>query len=234
MAQLRDWVSDQLHSLLGYSEGYLADYITSLASSEKTAAGLLAKLHASDVPQTAATRTFAVELFRRAPRQDAGASTKARDAAERKERLRDLKHNESYGMVDDEDDEAAETEAAVQRALQERERERLRSQRKRDRGGAEAGGGDAGPSSSAAGDADVAGAGLDVEAAADAERDRDVAERDEFAERLRQRNLSKTRKLGEDALAVVGRREEEAKLLKANDDERGNLLEELRKVEGQY
>eukprot|EP00962_Isochrysis_galbana_P016388 scaffold4687_cov117-Isochrysis_galbana.AAC.8 len=144
-------------------------------------------------------------------------------------------------MVDDEDDEAAETEAAVQRALQERERERLRAQRKRARCGPNQPG-ESGVTSSDS-TAQVAAAGgaggadgeaeAEADAAAEAERARDLAERDEFAERLRQRDLAKTRKLGDDALAVVGRREEEQKLLKANEDERGALLHELRKVSRQ-
>jgi pre-mRNA-splicing factor ATP-dependent RNA helicase DHX16 len=238
MPSLRDWVSDQLHSLLGYSEGYLADYVTSIASTEVSAASLLAKLHAADIPTTPAARKFAEELFGRAPRQQQpGSSSRAKEAAEQKEQVALLKKNESYAMVDDEDDEAAETEAAVQRALQERERERLRTQRKRARGGPGEGGesGAGGSDSAAAGGAGGADAGADAEgdAAAEAERSRDLAERDEFAERLRQRDLAKTRKLGDDALAVVGRREEEQKLLKANDDERGALLDELRKVSRQ-
>ncbi|EOD26794.1 hypothetical protein EMIHUDRAFT_457294 [Emiliania huxleyi CCMP1516] len=105
MGTMKEWVSDQLMSLLGYSENFLTDYVTNLASSEKSAAALLAKLHAAD--------------------------------------------------------------------------------------------------------------------------------RDEFAERLRQRDLEKTRKLGGDALAVVGRREDEARLLKANDEEKASVLEQLRKVSRQ-
>lgn len=242
MPLLRDWVSDQLHSLLGYSEGYLADYVTSIASTEASAASLLTKLHSADIPTTPAACKFAEELFRRAPRQQQqGSSSKAREAADRKEKVALLKKNEAYAMVDDEDDEAAETEAAVQRTLQERERERLRAQRKRARGGPNQPG-ESGVTSSdstapvaaagGAGGADGA-AEAEADAAAEAERARDLAERDEFAERLRQRDLAKTRKLGDDALAVVGRREEEQKLLKANDDERGALLDELRKVSRQ-
>lgn len=242
MPLLRDWVSDQLHSLLGYSEGYLADYVTSIASTEASAASLLTKLHSADIPTTPAARKFAEELFRRAPRQQQqGSSSKAREAADRKEKVALLKKNEAYTMVDDEDDEAAETEAAVQRALQERERERLRAQRKRARCGPNQPG-ESGVTSSDS-TAQVAAAGgaggadgeaeAEADAAAEAERARDLAERDEFAERLRQRDLAKTRKLGDDALAVVGRREEEQKLLKANEDERGALLHELRKVSRQ-
>ena len=79
---LKTWVSDQLHSLVGFSEGYLADFVCSLAFKQRTAAGLLGALHEADVPDTAATKRFAAELWSRVPRKSLGASTDKAKAAQ--------------------------------------------------------------------------------------------------------------------------------------------------------
>ena len=121
--ELRRWVDDRLHTVLGFAESHLTDYVVSLAKSAKSAAGLLGKLHEADVPKTEATQRFAAELFGRVPR-GGGSSAKSSDAAAQKER-RDavnlLKQNASYGFVDadgdDDDDGEAEVNAAVQREL---------------------------------------------------------------------------------------------------------------------
>ena len=42
--ELKRWASDQLHELLGFSQGYLADYVLSLARKERTVAGLVKAL----------------------------------------------------------------------------------------------------------------------------------------------------------------------------------------------
>ena len=48
--ELKRWASDQLHELLGFSQGYLADYVLSLARKERTVAGLVKALGEADVP----------------------------------------------------------------------------------------------------------------------------------------------------------------------------------------
>ena len=63
---LKRWVSDSLHSVLGYSESSLAQYVVALASRSKTTDQLLSQLAAQDIPMTAATKDFASELWKRA------------------------------------------------------------------------------------------------------------------------------------------------------------------------
>ena len=139
---LRSWVGDQLHTLMGYSEGHVVDYIVSLARSSKSPAALLSKLHEADVPKGDGAKRFAEELYSRAPRQQqhksassATASAEAAARAHSKETISIMKQNAQYAMVSDGEDDDGEDEvtAAVQRALQEKERERQRAQKKRQR-----------------------------------------------------------------------------------------------------
>lgn len=239
---LRSWIGDQLHSLMGYSEGHVIDYVASLSKSSKSPAALLAKLHEADVPKSDGAKRFAAELFSRAPRQQVSSSSSGRpgtsaDAAakeQRKEAIGMLKQNAQYGMVSDGDDDDGEDDvtAAVQRALQEKERERQRAQKKRQRdekeGSRSSKGGGGGESSSTGGQASGGGGVVDDEAA----READLRERDEFAERLRQRDLERTRKAGgAEGAAIAAREAEAAALLSAGTaEEKAAALAEARKV----
>jgi len=216
----RRWVEDKLHSIVGFAEGHLADYVCSLASSEKSVQGLLAKLKAADVPMNAATNKFAEELFARVPRRPSS-NTSSKLAEQRKSTVALNKQNEQYKMLDDDDDddEENEAEAAVQRALQlkQKEKERERAQRKRGRAEEKA------PAAKAPAETQ-----LDPEE----QRDADLKERDEFVERMRQRDLEKTKKFADpDALAMDERREHQQRLVDAQgEDDKAALVEELRRT----
>lgn len=216
--ELKTWVSDRLHSLLGFSEGYLADYVCGLAGSEPSVSSLLSKLEQADVPVNDASRRFAAELFQRAPRKASTSSAASAAKAQRREAVELLRKQEKYAMVDDDgaEDEEAEVAAAVQAALHAKEKERKRAERRGKRGRDEP-----------AADAPAA----DAEAAEAEAREADLRERDEFAERLRQKDLEKTKKLHPDTLAMEERKEEAARLLAAKGaDERAALLERMREV----
>jgi pre-mRNA-splicing factor ATP-dependent RNA helicase DHX16 len=224
--ELKRWVSDQLHSVVGFSEGHLADYVVSLARSAKSSAALLSKLHEADVPKSQAAARFAAELFGRAPKGSGSSKQADTEKAQRRETVSLLQQNAQYGFVDadgDEDDGGeAEVTAAVQKQLQERERERKRAERKRARA-------DDGAASEKQPQEQQQG----VSASADAQREQDLQERDEFAERLRQRDLERTRKIaaGPEAEALARRQEEAERLLAAGTaEEKAAALAEARKV----
>ena len=230
--ELKRWVSDRLHSVLGYAEGHLADYVVSLAKGAKSTAALLGKLHEADVPKSEATSRFAAELFGRIPRAG-GSSSKPADASreQRKETIGLLRQNESYGFVDadghEDDGGEAEMTAAVQKQLREREKERQRDKRKRSRADADADAGDAGGTQQQSKGGDEPGP------STDAQREQDLRERDEFAERLRQRDLERTRNVadGPEAEAIAKRRGEADKLMAAETaEEKAAALAEARKV----
>eukprot|EP00308_Calcidiscus_leptoporus_P000324 CAMPEP_0119379980 /NCGR_PEP_ID=MMETSP1334-20130426/54975_1 /TAXON_ID=127549 /ORGANISM="Calcidiscus leptoporus, Strain RCC1130" /LENGTH=1061 /DNA_ID=CAMNT_0007399645 /DNA_START=58 /DNA_END=3243 /DNA_ORIENTATION=+ len=223
---LKAWVSDQLHSLIGFSESHLADYVASLATTERSLSGLLTKLHAADVPASKSTEAFATELFSRTAAsraQGGGGGSKGREASRRVETEAALrKKSEKYAMVDsNDDDEENDAEAAVQRSLAEKraaEREAKKRAKKRAK-------------------EESAGASATVEAdggedAVEAQRQRDIEERDALVERMRARDAERTRKLAHndpDALALEGRRVAESELVGARDgDEQAELVSKLR------
>ena len=99
--ELKRWASDQLHELLGFSQGYLADYVLSLARKERTVAGLVKALGEADVPGGERTQRFARELIERTPRARADAADGGAAAAaerSRKEAAALLRQNEQYGL----------------------------------------------------------------------------------------------------------------------------------------
>ena len=216
--ELKTWVSDQLHTLVGFSEANLADYVCGLANKQRSAQGLLTALHEADVPDKPETRRFASELWSRVPRQKATSADKARD----KETMALNKHNDSYRPVEaDEADEADEVTAAVQQALAAKEKERRRSEkheRKRQRA----------DDKEEKREREKAEAPLDPEEA----REQDLRERDELAERLRMRDLANTKTLrGPEAAAQEARLGDSERLLAADTaDEKAELLDELRRA----
>jgi pre-mRNA-splicing factor ATP-dependent RNA helicase DHX16 len=117
----------------------------------------------------------------------------------------------------------------VQKALQDKERERQRAERKRARAEekAAAGGGGGGGGGGKRGARSA-----DAEPSADAQREEDLRERDEFAERLRQRDLERTRKLSGPEAAHLAKRQAEAERLMGAEsaEEKAAALAEARKV----
>jgi pre-mRNA-splicing factor ATP-dependent RNA helicase DHX16 len=61
------WISGELHSILGYSEKNLSEYIYGIASKAKSPHELLDKLAANDVPSNEATRQFCTKLLGKMP-----------------------------------------------------------------------------------------------------------------------------------------------------------------------
>eukprot|EP01128_Nolandella_sp_AFSM9_P010324 TRINITY_DN710_c0_g1_i1.p1 TRINITY_DN710_c0_g1~~TRINITY_DN710_c0_g1_i1.p1 ORF type:complete len:1005 (+),score=215.59 TRINITY_DN710_c0_g1_i1:41-3055(+) len=67
MSYLSGWVNDSLHSLLGFSDGTVSRFVVSLGHSATSPAALLQSLRQeADLPDTAATRRFAEDLYRKA------------------------------------------------------------------------------------------------------------------------------------------------------------------------
>ena len=66
---LQNWVNDELHSLLGFSDAQLASFVISTARGSKSADDLLRKLNAVDdtIQINVKTRAFAVQLLDKLP-----------------------------------------------------------------------------------------------------------------------------------------------------------------------
>lgn len=211
---LPTWVNDRLHELVGLSDRVLVEFIIATARKERSKASLVRKLVDQDLPDTAATRQFAGELLARL-----GHSSKPKDTAEalRVREAKDLlKRNEEFALVDEpEDDDEAPPVIVPQAPKRKKE-----SGRKRHREEATPAQHQVDAVPAAAAPADAAG---DLE--------EDLRERDAFAERLRQRDLDRTKKhVGADQSGTAARDALEAELAGATPDEREARLQELRKL----
>ncbi|CAD7699242.1 unnamed protein product [Ostreobium quekettii] len=130
-AEVKAWVSDRLHDLLGYSESSVAGFIVAVA---KKAAGpdeLAASLRQQGLPATPGTAQFAQELIARLPR---------RAAAEPAQRARDraaeqfARSNARYALLEDDGDDG-EAQATAAAAAKERSRGGKKNLRQRAKGG---------------------------------------------------------------------------------------------------
>lgn len=245
------WVEDQLKGLLGFAERTTASYLLALARSSTGDRALAARLRAEDFPRTAATDSFAKQLFARAhPR--GRASKKPRGAAARAapSEASARAASAAYALVPSDDEGAAKRD----RKKKSKKAKKHRSERgSGDGGGAEKGRarrlrrrhGDASSSEddetvaskrmrmrqaasageSNAGDGPEGGAGDDDEAKAEAERLKDQAEKEAFEERLRARDDAKTRKIGVDRAA--------AQRSKMTAEERAAAIPKLRELSRQ-
>jgi len=101
--ELRSWVSDQLHSLIGYSDKTVADFILASAKKAKDAHSLVKNLASFGIPSGPAGSAFAEDLLSRLPRSSGRAITQQQ--LHRQQALQLVKKSKAYGLLDDEDQE---------------------------------------------------------------------------------------------------------------------------------
>ncbi|KAF6261560.1 putative ATP-dependent RNA helicase [Scenedesmus sp. NREL 46B-D3] len=99
--ELRGWVSDQLHSLVGFSDRTVADFVLASAKKAKDPSSLLKSLEAFGVPASSSGQVFAEGVLARLPRGSKGLSA----AQLQQQQARQLvKRSRKYGLLDDEED----------------------------------------------------------------------------------------------------------------------------------
>ncbi|KAI5122467.1 hypothetical protein M0805_008778 [Coniferiporia weirii] len=102
MADLERYISDNALRIFGLSDKTIVDYVIASASSAKSPQGLFSSLHAYGLPDTADTQSFVNEVYNRVPRK-----SKNKSAAElaRKQAEKDAKalQKQKYSFVEDED-----------------------------------------------------------------------------------------------------------------------------------
>ncbi|KAK9803173.1 hypothetical protein WJX72_009006 [[Myrmecia] bisecta] len=208
---LEHWVSDQLHSLVGLSDGAMVSFVLALARKAPSAAGLVKTLRSQgDLPDTAATTRFAEDLLARLPR--AGA---ARSAYRQQEQSAAafVRQNASYALLSDDEDDfdvppPAPTTAPVAKASKSK-RDKLRKTKVIDDDTGEETTLQLGKRRRRAWeeeDSDDEEAAAQrraraAEEAAEEARLQDQREKEEFEERLRAKDDAKTRKLAEARLS---------------------------------
>ncbi|KAI9462213.1 pre-mRNA splicing factor [Boletus coccyginus] len=197
----------------GLAESSTTDFVIACASSSKSPEALFASLTESGLPNTSDAHAFVNELFQRAPRKSKHKQASAVDTARKQtERAARELMAKNYGFVLDERDsemdvvESAEKltgRAGKERRLRKRELDSKAwesdeddSARKRHKTDVPA---SRSRSRTPPGDAQLDTPEIeDTEVRRERERIEDLESRDAFAERVRQRDLEKTKKLVED------------------------------------
>ena len=104
--ELKTWVKDQMHSLVQYSDGIVANYLISKARECRDkgsgVSAFVSSLGQFDIPTSGpAVQAFAQGLFSRLP-QPGGSKSAYKQQEQQAKSL--LKRNRAYGLLDDEED----------------------------------------------------------------------------------------------------------------------------------
>ncbi|KAF9304929.1 hypothetical protein BGZ74_000146 [Mortierella antarctica] len=218
---LKRWVSDASIKVLGMSDKSTIDFLIACAQSAKSPNDLIRSLEAMDIASTPRTQSFAQELFNRTPRAQSkktGVSSSASEAAKKRRQedaaaARLLEMNDSYGLLIDEDDrKEAKKKSKKSSSSKDKDKDKDGSEKKREkkirkkddskdawesdeeekeykRRKMEERERDARPPKT---EEEL------EEERREQEREQDIRERDEFANRLRNKDDGKTKKLIED------------------------------------
>ncbi|KAJ1938619.1 hypothetical protein FBU59_004385, partial [Linderina macrospora] len=222
---INEWISDTLIDLIGESNSDIVDYVFHLAKTCTGESDLTKSLVAAELPNSAATEGFAKQLLARVPRTSAKPQPVQHVKAERAKATADLH--------DDDDDDGVAEPVRIQKderssgprvrgrnirkrgdtTEDEEDREELEARIKRAKAGVA--------------DEDVEeGYAENADENSEDSTDRDAQERDEFAERLRQKDKERTKRIVEDR-STDGEQKKRRDL--ANDQEaRRKALPEIR------
>ncbi|KAH9480275.1 Pre-mRNA-splicing factor ATP-dependent RNA helicase-like protein cdc28 [Psilocybe cubensis] len=242
---LERYVSDNALLLFGTVDRSMIEYVIATASSSKTPEGLFSALHAQGLPNTPDAHTFISTLFEKAPRKNKhkSSSDSARKQAEKEAKA--LRSQKFGFLLEDEDDKVeaitvkkdkgkGKEKEKSKRDKQIRKREyddkewesdEEEKARKRRRAETE----EAEGSGSRDEDAEME-IPESEEARKERERLEDIRDRDAFAERVKDRDREKTKKIVEDRSSKTGAAAEAAQRRQLADDAeaRGAALPSLR------
>lgn len=193
---LVSWIGDRLHSILGFSETSVAQYIAALAAKATNHATLHSQIMSCDIPDTPESRAFAEQLFARVPR--AKVQAPGRKVPSNADLVR---QSAQYGLLDSdgEDGDASSDHKSKTGKAKKKDKRKYHERKRRTKSDDEDGDEGVHPRASAVvrpsdkrarQELEAKGAEVGLEEA----RDADARERDEFVERMRERDAEKTKK----------------------------------------
>lgn len=214
--ELRRWIGDHAIKFFGMSDSTTIDFVHVSATSAKSPSDLFHTLSSLGLPSDADGRAFASALYSRIPRasastqsqSSAGATTATSDRASRK-----AEEKKRYGLLLD--DVAGTEELSIK--PERKKRKKARREEPEDEGRAPAG-------EMKEEDEEVS-----EDVRRERERLKDMAERDEFAKRIREKDKDSTKKVVEDRSSSKLNPEVAARRLLADDAEaRSKAMPSLR------
>ncbi|KAG8184558.1 hypothetical protein JTE90_007674 [Oedothorax gibbosus] len=216
MANVMEWIDDELHNILGFSDKHTAEFLLNLASKSSSADVLIDKIKTTEMLSiNPSVLKFATELWDKVPHAEA--KEKPARARER-EIVETLKKNMSYKLLDDEEDYGYE----VKPAAQPKKRKNLRERKSASSDESDDGSNNRQIPSQSRQKSDSE---SDYDKT-ERERIEDLKERDEFTARLKKKDKDKTRNI----VAKSDRRafEEAAKRLRLEAEDRKKIIPKLR------
>lgn len=216
MSDLHTWTGDQVLNLLGASDSALVSYFVTLSTKSKNPGALYHTLVANGLPENAQAQRFAEELYKRTPRASssnagaAGGSAAAREKKMREERLKEEKQKKELGTqkfsLMDDDELLASSVAGPSGSSSKKDKSSKRDKSdksKRRAGGTERDWEEEEPAktngssrrrsrSLSRSDSDHEETPEEYAARKEAERLRDLAERDEFDRRMKEKDKQKS------------------------------------------
>ncbi|KAG0181537.1 hypothetical protein DFQ29_008001 [Apophysomyces sp. BC1021] len=229
---LTSWVSDNAMKLFGMSESTMVDFFIATAKKAKTPDALFVSLQGAGAPSNDAARRFAHELFARVPHKHssstaaAAAAAKAQRKKEEKEAAKLRKANESFKTLLD-DPVEVDADRDEERRLRKKEKKLRRKQREESAWGSDD-------------DTEITTTERERkrrkeeeskeqdEDDTEMERLRDIKERDELAERIKEKDKEKTKKMVEDRSSKEGSEARKRRNLADDKDARQAALPSLR------
>ena len=225
---VRRWVEDQLHAILGLSEKALAEYCVSIAKRARDVDSLCRVLEGQGFPKSSVTSSFCQELLDRLPSSSSGPRKREVSEYKRKEKEASslARNNESYGLLlDDDDDEALELERAMAKARRKKKKEKdRRKESTADEKGAK--GGDNGGNASPPEDEGP----KDAAEATAPKTLTDAEEKAAFEKRLKERDEKATKKLVENKLSKEELADIERRKRAEKAGDKSQAVKELRKA----
>ncbi|GAK66928.1 pre-mRNA splicing factor [Moesziomyces antarcticus] len=213
-SDLRRWISDNSLRFFGLSQSSIIDFIQVSASSAATPSDLFQSLTSLGLPSTEDARGFVQQLHQRVPRASHSRSSAAPKTAASQDGAKSKKR---YGLLLDDD---GEEELAIKP-------EKKKKKRKEVKEPAPAEATSSRPSRSPSPRRSPSGAGSDDESR-ELARLKDLAERDEFARRMRDKDKSSTRNMVEDRTSSRNPEAAARRLLAEDDEARSAAMPSLR------
>ncbi|OCH91869.1 P-loop containing nucleoside triphosphate hydrolase protein [Obba rivulosa] len=240
---LQRYISDNALTFFGLSDRSIVDYVVASASSAKSPEALFSALNASGLPDTSAAQQFVQEVYSRVPRK--GKQKKPSDSSRRQaEEEAKLLRSQRFGFILDDDETAGgsglDTKEKVSGRSSAKDKKE-RHTRKRESDAREWESDEEEKSRKRARteeleerrpeEEDLSNLDLeDEEARKERQRLEDLRERDAFAERVKEKDREKTKRIVEDRSSKSGAAAEAAERRRLADDSeaRGRAMPSLR------
>ena len=207
--ELKEWIDDGLHSIIGMSDGLLSEFILSLAKKSNSVEKLVYDIQKSaDIPHSNELQNFASQLYQKVPHKEKKI-VNSKEMLMKEARDSQMK-NKSYQFIN----EPPKTDKSEKRKLRKHNdasseatpsKKHKKKSKKEGQEGYE-----------------------DEWLEAENDRMKDQEEKDAFAQRLRDRDKEKTRKIVEDS--NKRKYDTAIKNLEMSEEEKRRMIPELRKI----